>query len=201
MINTYGLDQNNLNTQTTPGQSSPSVMGMFGNYGGGMTPGNSTTTYNDQNGMWTQGNNGSWVGANGQTVGDLAGYLNMKGQQKSGSDFGTYQNRLQQLLTDPNSIQQTPGYQFTVDQGVQARERGAAANHMLNSGNVLADLTKFGQGMASQQYDTQTNRLADLMRSSQNFGVQSGYFQPPQSLTPGQGSVASRQTYYKPSTW
>ena len=101
-----------------------------------------------------------------------------QGLMETGADFSPYKNQLDQLLTDPSKIQQTAGYQFALDQGNQAINRSAAAKGGLNSGGVLAELAKYGQGMASQQYDTQTNRLADLMRGSQQFGISSGLFRP-----------------------
>ncbi len=64
-------------------------------------------------------------------------------------------------------LQKTPGYQFTVDQGNQAINRSAAAKGMLNSGNVLADLTKYGQDMGSTQYGNRLNQLGSLSGTGQ----------------------------------
>lgn len=80
-------------------------------------------------------------------------------------------SRLAELLTDPNSIEKTPAYQFALEQGNQAINRSAAAKGMLGSGNVLAELAKYGQGMASQEYGNQVNRLSDLMSRSQQYLV------------------------------
>lgn len=104
----------------------------------------------------------------------------MTGMVKSGSDFTPYQTRLNELLTDPSKVTQTGGYQFALDQGNQTINRSAAAKGMLGSGNLLAELAKYGQGMASQQYDTEANRLSDLISNSQRFGLNSQYFQPQQ---------------------
>lgn len=73
-----------------------------------------------------------------------------------------YQTQLQQLMSDPSSIQTTPGYQFRLGQGVNAIDRSAAARGMLNSGNRLYDLENYSQGLASTEYDNQINRLALL---------------------------------------
>lgn len=116
---------------------------------------------------------------------------------QSGADFSPYQNQLNALLTDPTKIQQTPGYQFAVDQGNQAINRSAAAKGQLNSGGVLAELQKYGQGMASQEYGGQVNRLAELMRGSQQFGVASGQFRP---TTYGQ-SVPMNTTQWATSSY
>ena len=129
------------------------------------------------NGPQTSG--GAWQGAGGQRVGDLAGFLKMRQMQQQGADYTGYQNQLNNLLSNPNAIQQSPAYQFALDQGNQAINRSAAAKGTLNSGNVLAELAKYGQGMASQEYGNQFNRLQGLMQGAQNFGLQSGYFAPP----------------------
>lgn len=73
-----------------------------------------------------------------------------------------YETRLRQLLQDPNSIADTGAYKFALGQGQQALERSMAAKGMSGSGNTLAELLKYGQGMASQQYNTEANRLAQL---------------------------------------
>lgn len=60
------------------------------------------------------------------------------------------------------SFQQSPGYQFAFDEGVNAVDRAASARGMLNSGARLRELTRFGQGMANQEYGNYMNRLAAL---------------------------------------
>lgn len=82
--------------------------------------------------------------------------------------------RLTQLLNDPNSIQQTPAYQFRFDQGLQGLDRSAAARGGLFSGGHSTDLMSFGQGLASQEYDTQVSRLMDIARLGQNSAVGAG---------------------------
>ena len=77
-----------------------------------------------------------------------------------GSNY--YENRLKSLMENPNSIQNSGAYRFAFDQGQQAIERPAAAKGMLNSGNILAELARYGQGMASQQYDKEADRLGQF---------------------------------------
>ncbi len=50
-----------------------------------------------------------------------------------------------------SQLTQFPGYQFGLDQGVQALDRSAASRGMLLSGAQLQDAQKFGQGYAMQQ--------------------------------------------------
>jgi len=138
--------------------------------------------------------------------GDPAGYKRYVEANKSAyySPYGqssrmasNTSNRLAELLTDPNAIQKTPGYQFAVDQGNQAINRSAAAKGMLNSGSVLAELAKYGQGMASQEYGNQVNRLSGLLGQSQNFilGANAGPYQRsalnPMTQTPSYSSYTS----------
>jgi len=66
-----------------------------------------------------------------------------------------------------SQLENSPGYQWRFNQGQQARERAAAAGGMSNSGNVLAELEKYGQGMASQEYGNRVNQLAGLTRTGQ----------------------------------
>jgi hypothetical protein len=54
----------------------------------------------------------------------------------------------------------TPGYQFALEEGQRAIERAAAAGGGLVSGNTLAELTRFGTGLADQTYQ---NYLATLL--------------------------------------
>jgi hypothetical protein len=76
--------------------------------------------------------------------------------------------RLRSLLDNPDSIQQSAAYKFRVGQGQEALQRSMGAKGMLNSGNRLMDLTKYGQDMGSQEYDNQYKRLSDLYGMDSN---------------------------------
>ena len=80
-----------------------------------------------------------------------------------------YENRLRSLMDNPNSIADTGAYKFAFNQGQQALERSAAAKGMTGSGNVLAELANYGQGMASQQYGYEANRLAAMSGQTNQF--------------------------------
>lgn len=73
------------------------------------------------------------------------------------------ESRLRALLDNPDSIQQSGAYKFRVKQGEDALQRQMGARGMLNSGNRLMELTKYGQDMASQEYDAQYGRLGNLL--------------------------------------
>jgi hypothetical protein len=81
---------------------------------------------------------------------------------------GQYQSMLSNLINNPSSITSTPGYQFGLQQSQNAVEGSAAANGMVNSGNVLQALSTNTQGYASQQLTNQELLLAQL--SGANVG-------------------------------
>lgn len=91
-------------------------------------------------------------------------------------------------LTTPFSAatyQQSPGYQFQLNQGVNAVQNAASATGGINSGNTLKALTQYGQGLANQDYyqaqsvyQGQQNQLFNYLQtiagSGQNAGAQLG---------------------------
>jgi hypothetical protein len=141
---------------------------------------------------------GSWTDAYGNIVADLEGRLKKGSLRRTGSDFSQEQNMLSGLLSDPSKIQQTAGYQFDVDQGNQAINRSAAARGSLNSGGVLAELAKYGQGMASREYGNQVNRLSSLIGQKQQFGASSGYYDELNPQRTGGGGGSSQRAVAAP---
>ena len=73
------------------------------------------------------------------------------------------ETRLRALLDNPDSVQQSAAYKFRVGQGQEALQRSLGAKGLLNSGNRLMELTKYGQDMGSQEYDAQAGRLSGLL--------------------------------------
>jgi hypothetical protein len=65
-----------------------------------------------------------------------------------------YTNLLNNPFTAPtlSQAEQTPGYQFNLQQGTQAIAEQAAATGNLNSGNTGVALQKYGQGLATNTY-------------------------------------------------
>lgn len=110
----------------------------------------------------------------------------------------TSQNKLLDLMgLSPNAggkyakdfsmqdFQQDPGYAFRMSEGIKALDRTAAARGGLLSGSGLRGATRFGQDMASQEYQNafnryQTNRanqlnpLQSLMGAGQTAAGQVG---------------------------
>jgi hypothetical protein len=71
-----------------------------------------------------------------------------------------------------NAFQAGPGYQFALDQGTQAALRGSSAAGMLNSGNTLTELQKYGTGLANQEYNNWLSNLSGA--SGQGLSAASG---------------------------
>lgn len=57
------------------------------------------------------------------------------------------------------TLQQTPGYQFAKQQGLDATKSQAASMGMALSGNTLQGLDQFSTGLADQTYGAEVNRL------------------------------------------
>lgn len=75
-----------------------------------------------------------------------------------GNERKQYQNQLSTLMTNPGSFESSPFYKFAYDQGLESIQRKGN----VRSGNKLAQLMKYGQGMASQHYFPQANLLSTL---------------------------------------
>ena len=85
-------------------------------------------------------------------------------------DLGFYENRLRGYLKSPTSYASDPGFKFALDTGRQAIERSAAAKGMGNSGNVLAELMKYGTGLAFQHRGQELDRLGGFAAREDNMG-------------------------------
>lgn len=74
------------------------------------------------------------------------------------------------------AFQAGPGYQFALDQGLQALNRRRAAGGMLASDNADIDAIRFGTGLADQTYGDWLTRLGGLVNPelSATSGAASG---------------------------
>jgi hypothetical protein len=59
-------------------------------------------------------------------------------------------------------LQNTPGYEWRMDQGEKTVQRGLASQRGILSGAAAKELTRYGQGFASQEFDGYMNKLAAL---------------------------------------
>ena len=71
-------------------------------------------------------------------------------------------DRYEDLLRNPSSVRQTPGYDFRLQEGQKALERSAAARGASQSGAHAKALLRYGQGFAAQEYDRALSRTQGL---------------------------------------
>lgn len=84
-------------------------------------------------------------------------------------------NRLRDIyLTGNVPFTASPGYDFRLQEGINARDRSAAARGMLLSGAQQKAIESYGQGLASDEYGAGFNRLAALAGIGQTATGQSG---------------------------
>ena len=68
-----------------------------------------------------------------------------------------YKNKFSDSFT-PSDITLDPSYQFRLQQGMRALENSAAARGLTGSGQNLADIQDYAQGLASTEYGNAWNR-------------------------------------------
>jgi hypothetical protein len=71
----------------------------------------------------------------------------------------------QQAQAVRSMFQESPGYQFQMDQGLEAIKRAAAGRGTLAGGQTSMDLMKFGQGLANSEWGNYLGRLENLSRT------------------------------------
>jgi hypothetical protein len=91
--------------------------------------------------------------------------------------------------TGPGEFTESPGYQFRLSQGIKALERGAAARGSQLSGAQLKRLQEYGQGIASQEYDSFLRRYYESLQPLQSLA---GLGQSTSALTAGLGAETGR---------
>lgn len=102
-------------------------------------------------------------------------------------------NRGLQAVTGPQSIEytQSPGYQFRLDEGMKAIERGAAARGRVDSGETMKALQQYGQSLAAQDFENfEQKRKADYYNYLAALSGQSGQAAASQAANLGSSSAA-----------
>ena len=69
------------------------------------------------------------------------------------------------------AFRRSPDYQFAFEEGQRAVNFGNAGKGQLLSGNNMRDLTRFGQGLATQNFQNYAARLLQLAGMGQNAGT------------------------------
>lgn len=75
---------------------------------------------------------------------------------------------------DMSAFQESPGYQFRLQQGLDAVQNSAAARGGLFSGATGQALSNYGQQSASQEFDNYLNRLFGLSQQGANTAANLG---------------------------
>lgn len=87
---------------------------------------------------------------------ELANLVGLNGQTEADAALGRFQT--------------SPGYQFQMNEGVNALDRSAAARGGLYSGAQGKALTEYGQGVANQEFNNRLSTLAGMAGSGQAAG-------------------------------
>lgn len=82
-----------------------------------------------------------------------------------------------------NNWQQDPGYKFRMDEGLKAVNRGASSRGASQGGAAMKALSRYGQGLASQEYQNVYNRKYGRLSDLAGLGM---------GATQGQAGAASR---------
>ena len=119
-----------------------------------------------------------WSQAGGSALSPLTGLLTGQSYDyKTGQTTQLNQQQRQDLF------QQSPGYQFRLEQGMKAIQAGQAAQGNLLSGGGAKELQQFGQGLAGDDYGNYLEQLfkfaqmgqqADTAKANASMGVASG---------------------------
>lgn len=140
-----------------------------------------------------QANEQPYVDAGQQSIGQLMKGLNNGtfGVGSTGTAPGTFS------APSLAEARATPGYQFTLGQGLSAIDRGAAARGGLNTGRTLQAEQAYGSGLADSTYNDVFNRSlgtyqANLQGYQANLqGQQQQYNQVAGVANLGQGAISN----------
>lgn len=135
----------------------------------------------------TLGESNTNVNAAGQNVntattaanGNLQGLLDSFNQSQQpyqaagaqgASSLASYAASNPQFNFNPTQqqLEQTPGYQFQLQQGKDAIQNTASASGLGQSGSTLAALTQYGQGLAGTYYQNAFNNAQSSFNTNQN---------------------------------
>lgn len=177
----YGIDQyaaSNVAGMATGGSTASQIAGTlaadYGTQMAGVAGSSSLPSIADVVGYAKTGS--QLVGGLGRMFGGAQALQQGRQVQPGQADpFSAYRPQfaaqLQNLMSNPNSVTQTPGYQFNLSQGLQGLQAQQAAQGRLVSGGALLQGQQFGQNLAQQSYSDQLKTLMALSGASQSPGV------------------------------
>jgi hypothetical protein len=178
----YGIDQyaaSNVASMAAGGSNALQIAGVLASDYGTQMAGvaGSTSSMPSIANLVKYASTGSQlIGGLGKMFGGAQALANGRQVQPGQADpFSAYRPQyaaqLQNLMSNPNSVTQTPGYQFNLSQGLQGLQAQQAAQGRLVSGGALLQGQQFGQNLAQQSYTDQLKTLMALSGASQSPGV------------------------------
>lgn len=119
-----------------------------------------------------------------QTRSDLSPYRDI-GSVASGQLTNRLGELTSPIVMDQATLEQTPGYQFNLTQGLKATQNSAAARGLGSSGAALKGAATYATGLADSTYQNQFNnaqtnqanaynRLKSLVDTGENASAQTG---------------------------
>jgi hypothetical protein len=157
---TGGLNLNGVNGNAQPGATPGQIQNNPINMGG-------TVGYQNPGSVFSNGTVGYNIPGASTTAGQ-AGTLQMT-PANAQSALDSYKNTAgYQLLNTPGAYQQSPGYQYALQQALQSVNSNAAARGMLESGAALKQAQTTAAGLANQDYNNWWNRQNQLYSDYQN---------------------------------
>jgi hypothetical protein len=157
-------------------RGNPAIMDKVTNYLNQKYPGQNWTNGGARAGDWVSANGQGFDvlpagDANWQWLNDPANSTAGSGGDAGGGGYGFASNG----LTPTQQIEQTPGYQFSVDQAMNAIQHSAAARGTLLSGGLMKNLGSYiANSVAGPAYQSQIKNLYDVAGLGQNAAALSG---------------------------
>lgn len=183
-IQSMGSNQNAQNGNKLPTTQSP------------LSNQNATPNFNTSSSLFTPqttANPSYQPQQGGNMSGGQGGALQM--QPASSQDaLNAYKNTAGYQLTNaPGAYQQSPGYQYAMDQAIQQAQGNASAHGLLESGSALRGFNSAVQGVAAQDYGNWWNRQNQQFNDYQNrlAGLAGGNVGGDQAFALGQGMGAN----------
>lgn len=142
------------------------LIGQSGSQAGGDMAWGAANQANQQNqAEATRGRNAMtpWTGSGTSALSKITQLLGLGELTQRGNNDGIYwvdpnnRNAFQQQAL--SEFQTSPGYQFRLDEGVKARDRGASARGMINSGAQQKAIDTYGQNVASEEFNNYLGHL------------------------------------------
>ncbi len=121
----------------------------------------------------------------------------IEGPQVNGGPTGPMGPAVQQGGSNPSDPENryggfyaSPGYNFRMDEGTRGINANRAASGMLQSGDTLRALTRYGQDYASNEFNTQLNQLFSVAGLGQTATSQGNALGQNYATQVGQNNIA-----------